>query len=61
MEYENNKWYIEVKYDDFQEYTGDTSNFWHILNDFDEIKPEQSTEIETETEEPETVTIEPNN
>lgn len=61
MEYENNKWYIEVKYDDFQEYTGDTSNFWHILNDIDEIKPEQSTEIETETEEPETVTIEPNN
>lgn len=67
MECENNKWYVEASYDNWIEYTGDTSNFWHILNDFDEIQTESNTETEVleteeteETEEPENVTIEPN-
>lgn len=30
LEYEPNGWYIEVSSGNWQKYTGDTSNFWHI-------------------------------
>ena len=36
MEYEGiNNWYIEDKSGDWDIYSGDTSNFWHILCEFD--------------------------
>lgn len=60
MESRGDEWYIEVSDSSWDKYTGDTSNLWHILNEFDEIKSEQNTETE-EIKEPETVTIEPNN
>lgn len=64
MECENSVWYKEESETSCPEYTGDTSNLWHILNDFDEVQPELNTETEIlkteEIEEPENVTIEPN-
>lgn len=36
MECEGNTWYVEQKKGDWIVYTGDTSRFWHIRNDFDE-------------------------
>lgn len=35
MECEGDKWYIEVSDTDWELYTGDTSNLWHIENSFD--------------------------
>lgn len=36
MECENGTWYIEISDTEWTEYTGDTSNLWHIKNRFDE-------------------------
>lgn len=36
MECENGTWYIETSDTEWTEYTGDTSNLWHIQNRFDE-------------------------
>ena len=36
MECENGIWYIETSDTEWEEYTGDTSNLWHIQNLFDE-------------------------
>ena len=35
MECENDTWYIETSDTEWIEYTGDTSNLWHIRNHFD--------------------------
>lgn len=35
MECESDTWYIEVSDTEWEEYTGDTSDLWHIQNEFD--------------------------
>lgn len=35
MECEKNTWYIEISDTEWTEYTGDTSDLWHIRNRFD--------------------------